>query len=356
MDLEELLLSDFPKVSDQDWKNKVIKDLRGKNFDETLVWEDESGIKHQPYYRKSDVEKSDFIQEIQQAQRTINNWIVLENKPEFSDALAEGVRMNKVPGLELFTKNTTLDFTVYKSRGASIVTELALALHHALEYMDFLTDSGMSAKEASEKLAFGFAFGNSYFSEIAKGRAFRYLISKLFSTYKIDKPVRIVGLGSDYYLAHVDAHTNLLRTTTQAMSAVLAGCDEVYVPAFDENADSSELGKRMSRNIQLILKEESHFGKIIDASSGSYYIEKLTAEFAEKAWEQFLEIESKGGLLNIMETGHLNEVLEKDRLNRIESYKSGERVLLGVNKFQNESGVHLSMPKEIENLAKELEL
>jgi methylmalonyl-CoA mutase len=163
-------------------------------------------------------------------------------------------------------------------------------------------------------------------------------------------------LGSDYYLAHVDAHTNLLRTTTQAMSAVLAGCDEVYIPAFDENANPSELGKRMARNIQLILKEESHFGKITDAASGSYYIEKLTEGFAEKAWEKFLEIESKGGLMKILESGYLNEILEKDRISRITTYQSGERVLLGVNKFQNEIGVKLKLDEKVKTLAKELEL
>lgn len=356
MDLKELLLSDFPKISDQEWKDKVIKDLRGKDFEETLVWEDENGIKHQPYYRKSDLENSELIQDIQDAQRMTNGWNVIETKPIFSDDLATAVKNNQSINLFEINGSILLDLTVYKSKGASIATELSLALHHVLEYMDAFTEKSLSSEEAAKNLSFALAFGNSYFSEIAKGRAFRYLVSKLFSAYGIDKEIHVVGLGSDYYLTNKDAHTNLLRTTTQAMSAVLGGCDKIYIPAFDENANTSELGKRMSRNIQLILKEESHFGKIIDASSGSYYIEKLTADFAEKAWNQFIEIESKGGLINILESGSLKEILEKDRIGRVKKYRSGERMLLGVNKFQNELGVNLDMAKGVEFLAKEVEL
>ena len=356
MDLRELLLSDFPKIADQDWKDKVIKDIRGKDFEETLVWEDENGIKHQPYYRKSDVENSDLIEAIQQAQRQSKDWSILEEKPDFSDSLADGIKSNSKKELNLSANEILLDLSIYKTKGATIVTELALALHHVLEYMDALTENGLSAKDASEELCFVLAFGNSYFSEIAKGRAFRFLVSRLFESFEINPEIKVIGLGSDYYLADKDAHTNLLRTTTQAMSAVLGGCDSIYIPAFDENANSSELGKRMARNIQLILKEESHFGKIIDAASGSYYIEKISAEFVEKAWEKFLEIEAKGGLIAIMNSGYLREILEKDKTTRINKYKSGERVLLGVNKFQNTKGVNLTLAQGTESIAKELEL
>lgn len=355
MKLEELLLSDFPKISDQEWKEKVMKDLRGKDFEETLVWTDENKIQHQPYYRKSDLANSEQLKAVQQAQRMTRDWQILESKPELNDSIADFVSQNKIEKFSWNEEVNLLDLTVYKSKGATIVHELALGLHHVLEYMDAITESGITADEAAKKLKFAMAFGNSYFSEIAKARAFRYLLAKLFSAYGINVDAQIVGIGSDYYLAHEDAHTNLLRTTTQAMSAVLGGCNELYIPAFDENANSSELGKRMARNIQLILKEESHFGNVIDPASGSYYIEYLTEEIANKAWQVFVEIEEKGGLFKIIESGYLKEMLEGDKKRRIEEYKSGDRVLLGVNKFKNDKGVDLDLDQTVENLAKEVQ-
>ncbi|KAA3650854.1 MAG: hypothetical protein DWP98_03850 [Bacteroidetes bacterium] len=355
MNLEELLLSDFPRVSDEKWKDVVIKDLRGKDFEETLVWKDENGIDHHPYYRKSDTFDSSLIVAIQNAQRTDNDWIILEHKPKMNDEITQFVNQNKVEKINNLDGNIKLDLSIYKSKGANTVHELALALHHVLEYMDVLTKNGYSAAKASQKLVYVLAFGNSYFTEIAKGRAFRYLLSQLFLAYDIQPELKIIGLGSDYYLAHQDAHTNLLRTTTQAMSAVLAGCDEIYIPAFDENANTSELGKRMARNIQLILKEESHFGKITDAASGSYYIESLTKTLSEKAWDLFLEIESKGGLFQLIANGELKEMLHKDKTERIAKYKSGERLILGVNRYKNPEGLDLELKEGIEMLAKEVE-
>lgn len=353
MDLKELLLSDFPLVSDQEWKEKVVKDLRGKEFDDTLIWKDENGINHKPYYRKSDIEKIENLESIQVSQRNDKDWEILENKPLITDPLKNAVKTNLANGLDL-TGNSKLDFTIYKTKGASILTELSLALHHVLEYVDAKTSEGNNPDKVFKELEYHFAFGNSYFLEIAKGRAFRFLISKLQSAYKVKSHSIIIGHGSQYYLADKDAHTNLLRTTTQAMSAVLGGCNSVFIPAFDEFGNKCELGKRMARNIQLILKEESYFGNVIDAASGSYYIESLTNELCIKAWDLFVEIEEEGGLIAILNSGKLKRLLIKDREARIKTYDSEGRVLLGVNKFKNGNGVELNVSSDVELLAREV--
>ena len=228
-----------------------------------------------------------------------------------------------------------VDGSIYKEAGATIIQELAYTLSHAVEYFDKMTEEGFTADAVARSFIFKLGYGNSYFSEIAKGRAFHFLVDQLYQQYKIKHRIVIWGDASRYYQSHKDPHTNLLRLSSQAMSAVLGNCNLVSLPAFDALEDSSSFGMRMSKNIPLILKEESSFEQVRDAANGSYYIEQLSAEIAQKAWVLFLDIEKQGGLLAFHNSGKLSDELTNSHESRLSKYKSNERSLLGVNRFEN---------------------
>ena len=127
------------------------------------------------------------------------------------------------------------------------------------------------------------------------------------------------------------------------MSAVLGNCNLVSLPAFDALEESSALGRRMSKNIPLILKEESSFEQVRDAANGSYYIESLTADLVQKSWDLFLEIEKQGGLLAYHKSGKLDQVLNQSHQSRVTQYNSKERSFLGVNRFENATAKDLEV-------------
>ena len=236
-----------------------------------------------------------------------------------------------------------VDGSIYKEAGSNVVQELAYTLSHAVEYFDKLTEEGYTADAVARSFIFKLGYGNSYFTEIAKGRAFHYLIDQLYKQYNTKHRIVIWGDASKYYQSHKDSHTNLLRLSTQAMSAVLGNCNLVSLPAFDALENSSSLGMRMSKNIPLILKEESSFEQVRDASNGSYYIEQLSADLAQKSWDLFLEIEKQGGLLAYHKSGKLDEELNKSHQNRISKYNSNERSFIGVNRFENSTAKDLKV-------------
>lgn len=347
------LFSEFEEVSDSEWREKVINDLKGKDFEDTLTWKDENEITHQPYYRESDIKEDKRITAIQAAQRTRRGWELLESQVDSNDPIADYLFKGKTSIQIEASDRYDISANYYKEQGSSIIQELSYSILHSIELIDALTENGVSKKEAISKLKFQLAIGNSYFLEIAKFRAFRYLLKYLFHSYDVDSNPYIVGVGSKYYLSHLDMHTNLLRLTTQGMSAVLGGCNALYLPSFDIFNHSSDFGKRMSRNIQLILENESHFDKVIDASSGSYYVEKLTLEIVEKTWTHLRGIEDKGGLIKHVISGDFKKELDIIKQNRLSSFKKG-KIMVGVNKFLNPEGLDGGTDSS-EILSKEIE-
>jgi methylmalonyl-CoA mutase len=134
----------------------------------------------------------------------------------------------------------------------------------------------------------------------------------------------------------LDPYTNMLRTTTEAMSAIIGGCDSLSVLPFNEGFGKvNDFSSRIARNQQHILKDESYLDKVADISSGSYYIETLTDRLAEAAWEQFKVIESKGGFIKCIENGFIQDTISKDAELIVSQVEEGKMVLVGVNKFQN---------------------
>ena len=173
--------------------------------------------------------------------------------------------------------------------GAYIYQELGYALSWGAELIDKLTEAGYSIEELTSRIKFVFGVGSNYFMELAKFRAARWLWAEIIGAYgdqyKGDAAkIHMHAVTSTWNKTIYDAHVNLLRTQTEAMSATLGGVDSLTVQPFDVTyQESDNFSERIARNQQLLLKEESHFDKVIDPAAGSYYIEHLTNALAEQA-------------------------------------------------------------------------
>jgi len=228
----------------------------------------------------------------------------------------------------------------YHNAGGNAVSELAFTLAHAHEYLVHIMSTGLTIDQASAQIKVDLASGGDYFLEIAKIRAFRMLWARLIETYSPEhncsKSVIIHSQTSQFLSTLYDPYVNMLRATTQAMSAVLGGCDILRVLPYNTAwKKGDDFSKRIARNVQLLLKEETYFEKVIDPSGGSYYIETLTNELGEKAWEKFKKIEKKGGFIGLMDSGNLDRELKEDAQVQLAKLDSGETNVLGVTLFPN---------------------
>ena len=224
--------------------------------------------------------------------------------------------------------------------GAYIVKELAYALAWGNEYMQLMTDSGIPTDIAASKIKFNLGISETYFMEIAKLRAARLLWSHIVKQYdpKDEKSCMmcINATSSTYNLTLFDSYVNLLRTQTEAMSAALGGVHSMVVTPFDVAYEQpNDFSERIARNQQLLLKEESHFDKVVDPGAGSYFIEELTAKLAEKAWETFLKVEDDGGFLESVKQGTVQDDINSTNVKRHEAAAKRREFILGTNQFPN---------------------
>lgn len=431
--MDTSLFSEFPKITKNDWVTQVTKDLKGKNFEETLVWQTLENFEVQPYYSEEDLQNLP-IANIQAAQKNKNSaswqnrayikyntekevnvliinylqrgvssvvidfgntdvktvdWVKLLNNVKLSDnpvffktpyreqaleqltkivhylpkggfqvdVLAE-LFLNDEPTLSNYTwENTkqilskTLQFSqfsaftveshVFHNAGANTAQELAFTLASAVEYIDKLTDLGLTPEQVISKFEFSVSIGTNYFMEVAKLRALRYLWSKVLEAYScvsLIKDCQIHCQTSSFYNSTLSPYTNMLRATTEAMSAVLGGCDALTITAYDavlKNEISADFGERIAQNMAILMKEEAHLDKTIDPSAGSYYIESLTYQLATEAWGLFQKVESLGGILAAFEKGFVQEEVDKSYKANVNRLNEG-KVMVGVNKFRVE--------------------
>lgn len=224
-----------------------------------------------------------------------------------------------------------VDASVYGNAGATIVQQLAFSLGAGNEYL------GLNSKLANN-LHFNFSAGPNYFLEIAKIRAFKLLWSQIANEYEVNdlKPF-ITAETATWNVSKTDAHNNMIRCTTEAMSAALGGSDAITVHRYDYHfSEPSNFASRIARNIQLILQEEAYLNKVADPGAGSYYIEKLTDSLIEKSWNLFQKMEAKGGLHACLQSGLVQELINQSRREKITAYKENKKILVGVNKYQPE--------------------
>ncbi len=253
-------------------------------------------------------------------------------------------------------QSLTVSSHVYHDAGASIVQELAYTLSAAVEYMTGLVENGLTVDEASKAIGFSFSVGSNYFFEIAKLRAARLLWANIVKAYnpKSEDSVkmRIHSKTSSWNKTLFDANVNMLRITTEAMSAVLGGCNALSVMPYDSVfAEPSEFSYRIAQNTQLVIKNESFLGKIVDPSAGAYYLENLTDSIATASYELFQTVEDAGGMLASLKQGSVQKTLSEMKGKREKNISSRKDVFLGTNQFPNsEERVLDSYSKPIETV------
>jgi methylmalonyl-CoA mutase len=241
-----------------------------------------------------------------------------------------------LPGFRAITVNG--DF--FHNAGSTLVQELAFSLASGNEYLALLTGTGFEPGKAAAGITFNFAAGSNYFMEIAKLRAARLLWARIVEQYKPasadDAKMHIHVITANFNKTIYDPHVNLLRTTTEAMSAAIGGADVITVLPFDiDFREPDAFSMRLARNQQILLKEESNLDKVIDPSAGSYYIDSLSMSVAEAAWELFLKVEDMGGMVAAVKAGFIQATVAESARQRNADIASRKTVLLGTNQYPN---------------------
>ncbi len=234
----------------------------------------------------------------------------------------------------------TVNAIELNNAGSYISQELGYALAWGNEYLNALVEAGVDATEAARNIKFNFGISSNYFLEIAKFRAARMLWANIVKQYepKCDCACKMKAHAetSTFNLTLFDAHVNMLRTQTEAMSAALAGVDSITVSPFDKAYQvPDDFSERIARNQQLLLKEECHFDKVVDPAAGSYYIENLTVSIAQQAWSLFLEVEEAGGMMEAIKAGKVQEAVNASNKARHEAVSKRREILLGTNQYPN---------------------
>lgn len=445
------LLADFPAISTKEWKDKIIADLKGADFDKKLVWRTPEGFNVQPFYRQEDLKglKTTVSAPGQfpyvRGTKTNNEWAIRQNicacknarkanakalevlnkgitslgfcldaeklNYHFIKVLLDGIKADAIainfsicpcaapelagilvryygrsgydfkkvvgsinvdPMKQMLIKGKPLtreqvtekivatvkaakslpnyrvvgvNSVILNNSGAYCAQELAYALAWGADYMTMLTEAGVPNYQAARAIRFNMGIGGNYFMEIAKFRAARLLWAKIVEAYKAPTfttalkeaaKMNVCAETSRFNMTVFDAYVNLLRSQTETMSAALAGVDEIVVTPFDVTFEQpTDFAERIARNQQLLLKEESHFDKVVDPAAGSYYLENLTHAIATEAWKQFLAIQEQGGMYEMIAAGKVQAAMQENLTKRLGDVAKRKEILLGSNQFPN---------------------
>lgn len=416
------LFSEFEAVSSKQWRQQIQYELKGADYNETLVWESPEGIKVKPFYHNDETEvnlnaivpkksfaivQNIFVHDVQKSnaraietlQRgaesirfTLENDAIsidelMQNLPlenvnyyfnlpflsfKFSNKINEFASKNKAnifiqndpigqlvkdgnwfdnlekdfEKLNIIAKNShplegcptggaasflTISSGIYQNAGANIVQQLAYTLAQANEYFNRIP-------AINQPTIIEVTVGTNYFFEIAKLRALRFLFNTLASEYNHNFDCHIIATPTKRNKTLYDYNVNMLRTTSECMSAILGGADAVANLPYDAiYHKDNEFGDRISRNQLLVLKHESYFDKVDNPADGAYYIETLTEQLAEKALELFKDIEKNGGLISQLIDGTIQRKINESSQKEQELFDSGKEVLLGTNKYPNKN-------------------
>ncbi|MBO5779532.1 MAG: methylmalonyl-CoA mutase small subunit [Muribaculaceae bacterium] len=234
----------------------------------------------------------------------------------------------------------SVDSVMFNNAGAYIYQELGYALAWGAQWMTALTEAGVDADAAAKAIKFNMGISSNYFLELAKFRAARMLWAQIVKQYapKCDCSCKMVchAETSKFNQTIFDAHVNLLRSQTEAMSAALAGVDSITVVPFDAPYQTPDaFSERIARNQQFLLKEESHLDKVVDPAGGSYYVETLTASIAEQAWKLFLEVQDAEGFFKAVANGAVQKAVNESSEKRHSDMARRKEILLGTNQYPN---------------------
>lgn len=237
----------------------------------------------------------------------------------------------------------------YNNSGASAVEELGYMIATATEYINQMLERGIEIDTIATNIKFSFSLGSNFFMEVAKLRAARLLWANIISNYggneesqKMIIHVRTSSFNKTIY----DPYVNMLRTTTEALSGVIGGCDSMHVSPFDESVSlPNEFSRRISRNTQLILKDECNLDAVIDPAGGSFYIESLTNSLADEAWKIFQKIEESGSILKALKDGIIQDSIAETVKLRKKNRNIRKDIFLGTNMYANLSEEPLEVRK-----------
>ncbi len=403
------LFSEFDPVSAKAYKQKIQFDLKGADYNETLVWQSLEGIHVRPFYHRDEVKRNVdvampqkwfigekiFINNAAQSANTAKQAIASgveavyfqANNPFDVAALFAGLGNTKAPlyfnlsfldvqfckelyrysdeyvifiKLDIINRLAvdgnwftnlkkdhqdfktviqevrpafTIDTTVYQNAGATIVQQLAYTTAQLAEYLNFCEQESLKLEEVVIEVS----VGTNYFFEIAKLRALRELTQTVLSAFSYkDTAIKVIAHPSKRNKTIYDYNTNMLRTTTECMSAVLGGADWVVNMPYDAlYHKTNDFGQRISRNQLIVLKEESYFDAVQNAADGSYYIEELTHQLADKALLLFKDVERNGGLLKQLKDGTIQRKIKESAAREQQLFDEGAITLLGTNKHPN---------------------
>ncbi len=244
--------------------------------------------------------------------------------------------VESVPSLRVLA----VDSVLFCDGGAYIFQELGYALAWGAQWMTALTDAGLSAEEVADRIKFNMGVSSNYFMELAKFRAARMLWAQIVEQYKpasVDAAkMHVHAATSKFNQTIYDAHVNLLRSQTEAMSAALAGVDSITVVPFDTPYKTPDaFSERIARNQQFLLREESHLDKVVDPAGGSYYVETLTLSIAGEAWKLFLDVVDKGGFFAEVSDGNIQKAVNESCEKRHTDVARRKEILLGTNQYPN---------------------
>ncbi len=453
------LFNEFPPVSTEAWKEKIIKDLKGADYDRKLTWKTGEGFTVQPFYRQEDLANFSHTTTapgqfpfVRGNQKQHNTWLVrqdiLVEDMTSANAKAQDIKLKGVDSLgfifkcdaasitendvEALLKDIRLDLMevnfrtlkplemvktidslakkynrdlekvkgsvsydplgtyttcgkfissfaddmhllldlhkatlhlpqfqyltvnshLFNSAGSGIVSELAFTLAMGAEYLTYLTDNGLFIDDVAPHIRFHMAVGSDYFMEIAKFRAARYLWAKLVNAYGLSNSenakMHIHCSNATWNKTVYDPYVNMLRTTTESMSAILAGVDSLTVLPYNAVYEKGTIfSERIARNQQLVLKGESYFDKIADPAAGSYYIETLTNELIQNAWKLFLEIDEAGGYLKALKAGIIQAKVKTEAAQKDMDIAFRKKAILGTNQYPNINEQVNSLPETI---------
>lgn len=374
---------EFPKVSLNDWENLVKKQLKTEDIYGILVKENLENVDVKPYYDQSDnIQKlpkieesthliapySEFLEEDVYAFFTNENINVVEKSIFFSDkdlaqnlsihddnkyfcltdVFNENGSVNETLAKELldknFERNIGIDITLHQNAGASIIQQLAIAL---VKTKDLIEIFGV---EILNQVIFRFAIGHQYFLEIAKIRAFKYLFNQLSKEYNLNIFPYIYAETSFRNKANNDPENNLIRSTLELSAAMIGGADAVFANDY-KMQNQTKLSEEISFKQMIVLAYESIINVFEDATSGSYLIEDLTKQFAEKAWDLFLDLENKGGYHANILSGNLQKMIFDQAITEQNWVEEGKIKLIGVNLYPK-----LDVKKQVSDLYKNDEI
>jgi methylmalonyl-CoA mutase len=260
------------------------------------------------------------------------NWFLTSEKNNFET-------LNQISKETKSLSFISIDATLYQNAGANIVQQIAYSLAHANEYFNRITT-------INQPMVFQISVGTNYFFEIAKLRTIRLLYNLIAKEYghHLDSHLFVVPTKRNKTL--YDYNVNMLRTTTECMSAILGGADVVANLPYDAlYHKDNEFGDRIARNQLLILKNESYFDKVNNPADGSYYIENLTNQLADKALTLFKDIEANGGFLKQLNDGLIKRKIQESADAEQKLFDQGKEILLGTNKYPNKED---KMKQELE--------